>query len=237
MRALGDSDFLSLWESGSRGHPLDRALLALGAVLPEEAYASIAAWPLGRRNQALARLHCAQFGPRLRGMVACASCGEDLEVDFDARMLAEAEDPGAAQPDGAVEVDGERFRAPTTNDLARVARAGDPQIAAVQLLESCRLGADRPREWTAEQVEAIGEQLALADPLAEILVHLRCPECGAEHDTQLDVGAFVWAEVDDRVRRLLAEIHALASAYGWSESDILGMSRTRRSLYLGMIRS
>ena len=35
--------------------------------------------------------------------------------------------------------------------------------------------------------------------------------------------------------RLLAEIHTLARAYGWSERDLLGMSAVRRAAYLGMV--
>ena len=35
--------------------------------------------------------------------------------------------------------------------------------------------------------------------------------------------------------RTLAEVHRLASAYGWREQDILALSPARRQLYLGMV--
>jgi len=39
------------------------------------------------------------------------------------------------------------------------------------------------------------------------------------------------------VRRLLVEVHALASAYGWSEQEILSLSDARRRLYLEMVQA
>lgn len=232
MRVLTDSDFLDLWESGSRRHPLDRALLALGAAFPEDSFESLAAWPVGRRNRALIRLHCSCFGPSLRGMVSCAGCGERLEVALDGRAVAgeggdEAE--GGGEP---IDVNGEAFRLPSTRDLACVVGEADPRSAAVRLAEGCRLRPAGPARWSEAELDEIGEGMARADPLAEIRIHLRCPECGQEQDEVLDVVAFLWAEVDSRVRRLLADIHALASAYGWSESEILSLSEGRRALYL-----
>jgi hypothetical protein len=46
---------------------------------------------------------------------------------------------------------------------------------------------------------------------------------------------FFWSEISAEARRLLLEVHNLASAYGWSESDILSMSALRRRYYLEMI--
>jgi len=232
MRVLTDSDFLDLWECGSRRHPLDRALLALGAAFPEVSFESLAAWPIGRRNRALIRLHCSCFGPSLRGMVSCARCGERLEVALDGPAIA-GEGGDAAEGQGeAIDVNGEAFRLPSTRDLARVVRETDPRSAAVRLAEGCRLRPAGAADWSDGELDEIGEGMARADPLAEIRIHMRCPECGQEQDEDVDVVAFLWAEVDSRARRLLSDIHALASAYGWSEAEILSLSERRRALYL-----
>jgi hypothetical protein len=235
MSGLNDSDFLSIWESGSRRHPLDRALLALGAGFPESSSESLAAWPIGRRNRALIGLHCRCFGPRLRGIVSCAGCGEKLEVDLDGRVLTgDTPDPGAGE---TIEVGGQEFRLPGTRELAGVVTEGDPRAAAVRLVEGCRVSAGGHAPWTDGDLEEIGQRMADADPLAEIRVQLRCPECGREGDESLDIVTFLWAEIEARVRRLLSDIHALASAYGWSESEILSMSEGRRAIYLEMVQS
>jgi hypothetical protein len=43
--------------------------------------------------------------------------------------------------------------------------------------------------------------------------------------------------MEARAKRLLAEVHLIASAYGWSEAEILGLSRARRDFYLDMVRA
>ena len=79
MRSLSTDDFLNIWERGFHLHPLDRGLLTLSAALPETSYDSLADWPLGQRNRALAELRCACFGPGLQGWIRCAQCEEKLE--------------------------------------------------------------------------------------------------------------------------------------------------------------
>jgi hypothetical protein len=42
----------------------------------------------------------------------------------------------------------------------------------------------------------------------------------------------VWAEVDVRARRLLADVATLARTYGWTEPEVLALSEARRAAYL-----
>jgi hypothetical protein len=51
----------------------------------------------------------------------------------------------------------------------------------------------------------------------------------------LDIGHFLWLEVCSAAKRLIAEIHELAWAYGWSENSILRMSPQRRNAYIEML--
>src|SRR5262249_55645931 len=77
-------------------------------------------------------------------------------------------------------------------------------------------------------------RLALPPPLRRPASgsRLRAPACGHGWQADLDVGAFVLAEVDAHAARLLGEVHGLAHAYGWSEADILALSTARRRRYL-----
>jgi len=77
--------------------------------------------------------------------------------------------------------------------------------------------------------------MAAADPLAEIRLTFDCPVCGDAFEDDLDLPTFLWAEMAARAKRLLSEVHLLASAYGWSEAEILGLSPVRREFYLGMV--
>jgi hypothetical protein len=81
----------------------------------------------------------------------------------------------------------------------------------------------------------VGERMALADPMAEIPLTLRCPACDNEWIATLDIATFLWTEIEARAKRILSEIHALASQYGWTEKEILSLSEQRRALYMGMV--
>jgi hypothetical protein len=78
--------------------------------------------------------------------------------------------------------------------------------------------------------------MAQADPMAEILLTLRCPVCDNEWSAALDIATFLWAEIEARAKRILFEVHALASAYGWTEKEVLSLSEHRRALYMGMVQ-
>lgn len=243
MRALSQADCLALWESGQALHPLDQGLLAVHAAFPELRGESAADWPLGRRNRALAQLRCACFGPQLRGWTACQQCGEKLEFSVDGEAMASSETPDAQR---RVELDGLSFRLPTSRDLARIAGEHDASRAAMSLIEQCMLanasasggeGSSPSLSWSETQLEEIGERMAEADPLAEILLHFDCPACGQSFDQALDLAAFLWSELEGRAKRLMLDVHMLASAYGWSEPEILALGPARREFYLEMVRS
>jgi hypothetical protein len=241
MRVLNNADFLTLWEAGHQLHPLDRGLLAIRTSLPEPpnglaADESVADWPLGRRNRALAELRNLYFGPRLEGWTTCSQCGEKLEFEVDCRTLAETYEETSSH---TIAVQGNTFRLPTSRDLARIAEETDLPRAALLLLESCVVDhpATDPRDWSESEIEEVTTEMARADPLAEIALDFECPVCRHTSEEVLDLPSFLWAEIETRARKLLLEIHALASHYGWAESAILAMSDLRRSSYLQMVQA
>jgi hypothetical protein len=77
--------------------------------------------------------------------------------------------------------------------------------------------------------------MAEIDPQADIQIALTCPACLHQWSAAFDIASHLWIEVNSWAMRILDEVHRLASAYGWSEADILELSPMRRQLYLGMI--
>jgi hypothetical protein len=234
VSALSDSETLTLWERGARWHPLDRGLLAL-RFADRSAGESAADWPLGRRNRALMELYAAWFGSLLEAWAACPRCREKLEFELDIRDLMALQSDETQR--ATVAVDEQIFQLPTSRDLAQVANSGDEQQAAIRLLELCRIGDGKPSGWTNEIIERIGEALATADPMAETRVALTCLTCDHAWTDSIDVAGFIWAGLEARARRLLREVHSLAYAYGWSESETLALSAARRAMYLEMVRT
>lgn len=238
MRTLSSSEVLALWERGVGLHPLDRGLLALSVAGPSPPD-SVADWPLGRRNRALLELYASCFGPQLQGWTSCPECGEKVEFELDARQLAAAAQ--GVQPQPTVTVGEHSFRLPTSRDVAQVASESDLEAAPFRLLQRCSVGGPETSPWTEEMaeemLELIGESLASADPMAETRLALNCPSCQREWEDAFDIGCFVSAEVEARARRLLWEVHSLASAYGWGESETLALSAARRAMYLEMVHA
>jgi hypothetical protein len=230
MRRLTNSDLLELWERGRGSHPLDRALLALASALPGEPYEALAGWPLGRRNASLASLHQTCFGGALSGWVACPQCGERLEFSFDTGMLLEERNEDA----GRLTLNGRTFRPLTSRDLAAIAAESDERAAARKLLHLCSA---EESEFTDEELDAYGDLLAEADPLAETQLDFACAACDHRWREPLDIAEWLWAEIEARARRLLHDVHTLASAYGWPERETLSLSETRRAMYLEMVQA
>lgn len=236
MRALSNSELLDVWEHGSILHPLDRAMLALHAVLPETSPAIIADWSLGRRNKALIEFHCASFDRNLNGWSACANCGEKMEFAIDGRELASRSIAQAEEKD-LISFNGRCFRLPTTRDLSEAAREEDPNAAAFCLAERCCTTPQQPTDWSADDIDQLGEIMSMADPLAEVRIALCCPSCSHESSETIEIASFIWSEIEVRARRLMWEVHAVASVYGWTEKEILSMSPVRRASYVEMVQA
>ena len=233
MEGLGPADVIAIWERGRARHPIDRALLLFAAARPELPADGLADLPLGARNRALLALRRATFGPEIRSRAACPACGEWMEIAVRTNVLLSV----GAETAVELETDGFRLRLPTSRDLSSLVGHADEESAAAALFERCCVA--RPVGATASALrgllERVEAELASLDPAADIELSVACDACRHAWTAALDVGEILWDEVDARARTLLAEVHALARAYGWSERDILALGDERRAAYLGMV--
>jgi hypothetical protein len=224
---------LDAWEHGRRATPGERGLLLLEAAEPSQPAAALAGWSTGERDAALLRLRERLFGPSLAGVATCTRCGEPLDLEFDVGdvLLPAAAAPATltATADGVTVT----FRVPTAGDLAELGRTG-PAAPERWLLERCLTdgGATGLPPAVAEAVSVAMER---ADPRAETVLELTCPACAARWTTTLDIVEFLWLELESWALRMLDTVAALASAFGWSERDILALSPWRRRHYLELI--
>jgi hypothetical protein len=242
---MDDIQILDVWGAG-RGDPAARPLLMLAAVHPELPAAELAELPVGRGNVLLLADRRARFGDRLDGDVACPECGERLEVTVPLPELITV--PAAVDTEGRtgvgtvrvgdVEV---RFRSPAHADLLAASVAADPTAAAGVLLARCVLAASRHGEpvavadLPADVVGALDAALAEHDPHADLRLATVCAACGHAFDLAVDPCGLYWAELAEHARRLLVDVHRLATAYGWSEREILRIDPARRAAYLELV--
>ncbi|MFI2367893.1 hypothetical protein [Streptomyces sp. NPDC018833] len=239
---MGPAELLAVWEAGLAQGAADRSLLLHRAVRPAATADELLSVPVGEREADLFALRRALFGERMQVRVECGACGEAMEFDLDAGVLGKRSTP----PEGPLRVaDGEwvvDFRLPTVADLAAAATASRPDEARRTLVTVCTVAALRggepvaPGELAAllpERVERlIAEKAAQADPTADVTLNVACPECGEATSAELDITSYLWTELDTWARDLMLDVHLLASAYGWSEPEILALSPLRRRYYL-----
>jgi hypothetical protein len=233
-------ELLDVWDAGHALPPVPRALALLTIARPDLSPESAAELPIGRRDAELLILREHLFGPRMVACARCAACAERFELSFmvsDIRVTP-ADEPTVLVQCGDYAV---RVRAANSADLMAVAADGGPDVIERALVGRCTLDARRgvvavPAHDLPDDVAvALADAMGLADPQADVQVMTVCPACGHQDEPQLDVAAFLWRELDAWAARTLDEVHALASAYGWSEREILSMSAARRRRYVAMI--
>jgi len=207
-RGLTQVDLLSMWERGEGQRASRRALALL-----DDGFASL---PIGRRDAALLDLRVAWFGDAFTGVTGCPACGEEIELAFTAEEVRRE----------APELSGTEFRLPTTEDLLAIEHLDDVESARRALLARCAPHADA----------GTIARMAAHDPQADVQLDAECPACEHRWREPFDIVTFLWTELTVLARRLLGDVHTLASAYGWSERDILALSPARRNAYLEMVR-
>jgi hypothetical protein len=234
--ALNASSLLTAWEQGVTQHPLQRAVKLLALAWPQRTVDEWARVSIGDRDRQLLQLRDELFGSKFEAVATCPNCSERLELEFGKQDLlthGSLEKTERQRMEcGGFEV---TYRLPTSADLLEV--TNNPGQARELLLERCvEARADgvavSASALPSEAVKLLGEKMTEADPQAEVQIVLDCPACSHKWTTVFDILSYLWGEIDDWAQRLLHDVHSLASAYGWSERDILSMSATRRRLYL-----
>ena len=249
MRALTAFEELRIWESGNRQTLATRSLMLLAAALPNSPPGDLARLPIGRRDALLLSLRELMFGSRIDGIAACPKCDERLDLMFDVAEIRAANDSGISEAASqhVLKLNGFEviFRPPDSTDLEAIAGCPDADSGRDKLLERCAIqvaredpGSDEPvslGELPATVVTALVEKMGDVDPQANVKLNLACPACQYTWEAVFDIASFFWGEITDWAKRMLRQVHILASSYGWSEKDILEMSAERRSHYVQMI--
>jgi hypothetical protein len=236
------TELLTAWERGRSQAPVERGLTLLAVAIPGASADALARVPIGRRDGELLNLHRRLFGSRLAGIGDCPSCRERLELGFTVEDVEAASE--TAPPEGfGRQVGGYRlrFRLPDSLDLLYATGEESDDTARGLLLERCLLAAHRDgkdhgaAELPVAIVDGLVSAMAEVDRQADVRLALCCPACGTRWEASFDIVAFLWRELAAWAERTLLEVHALASAYGWSEADLLAMHPERRRRYLELV--
>ncbi|ODT45473.1 MAG: hypothetical protein ABS70_03110 [Nitrospira sp. SCN 59-13] len=240
IQGLSAAAMLEVWEQGSGRHPLDQALLLLRYGFPEEPFEAMCEWSIGQRDAHLFALRRQTIGDHIAAYAECPACRNGLEFELSCSALL-ASVPTSVTTWTTVEQDGRvwELRGPNSRDLALATSVADPAQARRVILSRCvRNGTEDAAEvWTGADETALAGRLSELDPLAEVLIDLRCEQCGEGWQAPFDIVTFFWNELQSRSRRLVQEVDLLARTYGWTEGEVLRLSEQRRGLYVEMALS
>jgi hypothetical protein len=224
-----DEDSVTGTDTASAVALIDRLLLAgpPPCVAPGEA-ATLSA---GQRDRILAALHERIFGPRIVATLRCRACGEQFDVafmlpDLCAHVWSGATAEVQVQPDGFLQHAGLRFRLPDALDEHAIA-ALPSDAARTVLLQRCA--------GPGVGFEALEQAMTLVDPLLDLDLPANCVECGAPQAMRFAIQRWFLGSVTAEHRRLVEEVHALAAAYGWSRTEILGLRCASRREHVELL--
>jgi hypothetical protein len=239
MAAASPAPLLDVWEQGLAARPASRTHALLRVADPTLASTTPEELLVGAADAALISLRSRLFGREVEGIAGCPECGEEVEVAFgldELRLPA----PSSELARVHVRLGGQTVavRRPRVSDL--LAAETEPNVGAARRALLRRVLADTPLsadELPEDEAAAIGEGLAEVATAAAIDLSLDCPSCGASWLEEFDPASFLWDELDTWARRLLADVHVLASAYGWTEQEVLALADGRREVYLELAAS
>jgi hypothetical protein len=235
MIALSEEELLSVWDA-ARSVPSAMRPAALLETLDGDANA--ARLPIGTRDRRLLVLREELRGSAFEGIADCPACATRVELSFDTPASADSRGPAPSITMDSLEIE---LRLPDSHDVAAVSAASSIEDARAQLAARCitrvtRGGEEMPLPALDDTaISAISEALAAADPDGDLSMSIVCPDCRHEWDVWFDPATYVWSELESAAIATMREVDALASAYGWSEQQILSIPPARRRVYLGMV--
>jgi hypothetical protein len=241
MQRLSESQLLDLWEKAYGKAPSERAVMLVGACQPDVPAKQLLQMTVGQREGILLRLREQIFGSRVDMIADCPSCKESLEFSFHIHDILCDQETSTGTCE--LQLDGHRiaFRVPNNGDLIAVqSLAADERRR--ELFNRCtqvsHIDCDEsePQQLSPSQIASIINEMAVADPQANIQFEMTCAACSHRFTAAYDAAAFLWRELHVWAQRLLLQIHSLALRYGWTEEQILGLSSWRRQVYTNLAR-
>jgi hypothetical protein len=249
LKGLSTPSLLTAWEEGCGQSPTRASLRWLAAAYPETSASTLARLSVGQRDACLLSLQESLFGPEIVAVTTCPKCGASLDLTFkvaDIRsdppsiLCSESEEEGAVAYSIHEAGHDASFRLPNSLDI-EASRVDNPEDFRRQLLARCLLDASKEGnhievdKLPAEVVATVAKGMELADPQANVALAFTCAGCGQAGQAVFDIVTFLKSEIEAWAMRILRDVHTLASAYGWSETDVLAMSPRRRQAYLEMV--
>jgi hypothetical protein len=129
------------------------------------------------------------------------------------------------------------FRRPTGRDqeVWRNTPFVDLESASVAMARSLLSGPSDEIDWNAPLLEMVGAAFEEFDPLASFRVDCYCPHCERTASLPINLQTVCLRRLQHTQRELIYHVDRLATAYGWTEEEIVAIPPSRRQHYLRLI--
>ncbi|PUA29323.1 MAG: hypothetical protein B0W54_01610 [Cellvibrio sp. 79] len=196
-------------------------------------------WTVSERLQGLLAIANASIGNTSTAIATCSNelCRGTVELELELASFASA--PVIAKMDW-LSPRGEKFfcRLPTGQDqrdwYKHIQHSVDESWFIARLLEATpdtQLPAELPVDW----IDSLGASLADVDPLTALTLAIDCPFCAQALNVEVDLEWLLIDGLRSLQRRMIEQVHCLASHYHWSEKDIVALPQWRREKYLARL--
>jgi hypothetical protein len=205
--------------------------------LAEELYhEAVSRLSVGDRVLLMLHLREQVLGDALHCTLDCPKCSEKMSLDMSVTALLEQR--AVATVSAFVETDGLFMKVRPATHLDQELLLSNSPGGIQTFAESCIVSCEPPLPSGGAKeavVIAIDKKLKEMDPLADIVLELKCPGCGHGFETVFDPEAFLLNELEMQSRQLDWEVHWLAFHYHWSEESILSLTSKKRRRYVEFI--
>lgn len=238
---LQDKIIIEVWERIANQHLLESALTILNSLIPEIPKKDFAEMSIGRRNYFLTQIRNKLIGRDLICFTVCPYCDSKLEFSISPEEILS---PSKAEDTPFVFIIDDyiiRYRLPNSVNLAIASRCKDFYSAKDEILNQCLIELTKddqkisPSELPEEIKLKLSCDMSIKEPATESVIDLVCKDCNYSWTQIMDIASFLITEINFYAKNILRDVHQLASAYGWSESEIIGMSPQKRNWYLNAI--
>ncbi|GGX79813.1 hypothetical protein GCM10007160_04040 [Litchfieldella qijiaojingensis] len=189
-------------------------------------------WSVASRLQGLLAVVMATDAGDLDVSTECRHCHQPLGFELPLQRFVHTppDEPLSCRLDN-----GEWFevRLPTGQDQRRWLEQGgaDAETMACDLV----VGASEDGDWSEDRLAAMEAALERADPFTALDLEAECPECQASIQHPFNLEATLLQRLQGVLTELLRNVHRLATAYHWSEAEILSLPIQRRDFYLACL--
>lgn len=190
------------------------------------------------RDALLGSVYKQTYGSKIESILTCLNCETPFELSFQlAELLHRApedilEDMPRKDSDGWFSLNDHcRFRLPTGHD--ELAIIGVPREEAEHMLISrCIIEGD-----PVKCADAVQEAMQKLAPVCDVDLSAECPECRQMQPVHFNLQSYLLTALALDRPRLAREVHRLASAYGWSLQEIMGLPRSQRRTFVELVES